>query len=179
MVAATLEPRKGHYHLIMAAQKIISYFPDAKFLFYGDGLLKEDLKELSHAMGLDNHIEFVGHIHDSERWVECYRNANLFVLPSLAEGMPITILEAMAMSLPIVATSVDGNKALIEHGGNGLLVPPRDSEVLADAIIELLSDFDRLIAFGEESRRRVEKYFSIDIVATKFERIYGELLNKI
>ena len=74
---------------------------------------------------------------------------------------------------------MDGNKALIEHGGNGLLVPPRDSEALADAIIELLSDFDRLIAFGEESRRRVEKYFSIDIVATKFERIYRELLNKV
>ena len=179
MVAATLEPRKGHYYLIKAAPKIISFFPNVKFVFFGDGLLKEDLKELSYAMRLDDHIEFMGQIQDREEWVESYRNANLFVHPSLIEGMPITIIEAMAMSLPVVSTSVDGNKVLVEHGRNGLLVPPRDSEVLADAIINLLGDFDKLIKFGEESRRRVEKYFSLDIVATQFDIIYRELLNKV
>ena len=179
MVASSLQSSKGHYYLIKAAPKIISFFPNVKFVFFGDGLLKEDLKELSYAMRLDDHIEFMGQIQDREEWVESYRNANLFVHPSLIEGMPLAILEAMAMSLPVVATSVDGNKALIEHGKNGLLVPPRDSEALADAIIELLGDFDRLMACGEKSRKRVENYFGSDVVANKFDKIYRNLLSVI
>jgi glycosyltransferase involved in cell wall biosynthesis len=104
--------------------------------------------------------------------------SDLFVLSSTSEGISLTLLEAMAAGLPIVATDVGGNREVVVPGETGLLVPPGSPEPLADAMLTLLRDPARSRLMGAAGRRRVEEQFSLPRMAAEYEALYRHLLNR-
>ena len=103
---------------------------------------------------------------------------DIFVLPSLWEGLPNVILEAMACGKPVVATAVDGTPEAVIDNETGILVPPKDPQALEEAIVRLLSNSSEMKRLGENSRKRIEEFFSINYQASRFEELYTQLLRK-
>jgi glycosyltransferase involved in cell wall biosynthesis len=163
----------------MAAQKNLSLLLHAldgvsdrfETTLVGTGELEADLKATARELRLQN-IHFYGVAQGSEL-VKLYREADVFVLPSVVEGMPLVLLEAMAMGLPIVATDVPGTRDLVTHNVNGLLTPVGDPEGLRAALLSVTSDVDRYQRMSRASRERVGKY-SWDAVSAELERIYAK-----
>ncbi len=172
---AVLNARKGIYYLIEAAKKLVENHPDIKFLIIGSGPLEKKLKENVNTLGLYNHVIFEKYY---ENIAEIYQNINLFVLPSLTEGIPAVLLEAMAFGVPIVATSVGGVPEMIEDGISGVLVPPKDSEALAEGVIKVYKNSVFASEISKNARSRFEKYFTADVMACQYEKVYEELLEK-
>jgi glycosyltransferase involved in cell wall biosynthesis len=142
---------------------------DTHLLIVGDGPFKDDL--ITMAKG-DERIEFLGY---RKNGVEYIKASDLFVLPSLYEGLPNVIIEAMIVGTPVIASNVSGIPELIEDGVNGLLVPPNNHEELKVAILKLLDDQELRERFISESRKRAE-YFNINRMARDYESIYNDLL---
>ena len=107
------------------------------------------------------------------------RGLDMFVLPSLGEGIANTILEAMACGLAVVATDVGGNPELVQHGFNGLLVPAADPQALADAIVKLADDADLRLAMGKAGRQMAEQRFSLETMVARYQRLYSSLLQTL
>ncbi len=156
VVVATLKEQKGHRYLIDAAAALAEQFPAARFLFAGDGELRQDLTDRIAARGLEQRVHLLGTRQDVPALLAA---ADLFVLPSLWEGLSMALVEAMASALPIVATEVSGTRQVLTHGETGLLVPPGDSEALARAIAAMLADPARAAAMGEAARHHIETNF--------------------
>ena len=144
-----------------------------KLVAIGDGLLREEAQQLVSAAGADHLVWFPGERDDIP---ELMRGLDLFVLPSLREGISNTILEAMASGLPVIATRVGGNPELVEHGQTGTLVPPRDPAAMAEAIRRYLRDPEKLVQEGYASRRSAEEKFSIESMVNSYIAIYDEVL---
>jgi len=174
-IIARFHREKGHSILIDASPGILDRFPKAKILLVGEGDTRAAIEEEVHTLGLSDSIMFAGIRQDIPRVLSAL---DLFVLPSLWEGMPIVILEAMAAGLPVVATRVGGIPEVVEDGVTGLLVPPRDPEALAEAIIALLQDRKRAEAMGRAGRKRVEKHFSAERMVHQTEALYEELIKE-
>jgi glycosyltransferase involved in cell wall biosynthesis len=153
-----LHPLKGLAVLVQAWPLVAAKVPDATLVIVGDGPEREHLTRLASDLVGHCRIVFVGacHYDDVPAWLDAF---DVFVLPSLTEGTPRALLEAMAMELPVVATSVgDIPQAVLDHS-SGLVVPPRDAEALADAIVELLADPARAAAMGRSARATVLRQF--------------------
>jgi glycosyltransferase involved in cell wall biosynthesis len=155
-VVATFKEQKGHRFLIDAAAILSPDFPFVRFLLIGDGELRADLEHRIAAHGLGNQFLLLGMRPDVP---ELLAAADLFVLPSLWEGLPMALVEAMAAGLPVVATEVSGTRGVMVDGETGLLVPPGDAFALARAIAALLVDPNRAAAMGAAARRRIETHY--------------------
>lgn len=166
-------PPKGHTYLLDAIVRLQSQFPDVKTLVVGDGALLRPMEEKAQALGLSDAVVFTGIRRDVP---EILALLDVFVLPSLWEGLPIALLEAMAAGLPVVATRVGGVPEVVEDGVTGLLVPPRDPDALAEAITRLLRDPDLRCKMGQAGRERVESEFSVEKMVRKTETLYEEVL---
>lgn len=169
LTPARLHEQKGHAFLLEAAARV----PDATFVLAGDGPLRAGLEARARELGVAERCVFLGHRTDI---AELLAVADLFVLPSLYEGLPVSVLEAMAARRPVVATAIGGTDEAVAHERTGLLVPPSDSGALAAAIRRLRSDpalAERLAAAGRE---RVEREFSSLAAARGVMRIYDELI---
>lgn len=153
---ATFKTQKGHRYLIEAVQSVIPHFPDLHILLIGDGELREELQAQTRKAGLDEHIHFLGFRQDIP---DLLAASDYFVLPSLWEGLPMALVEAMAAGLPIVATEVSGTKQVMVSGETGLLVPPGDARQLAEAMSYLLSQPEQAKVMSEVAKQRVERYF--------------------
>ena len=136
---------KGHTDLLHAATVVSREFRTVKFLLIGDGAERARLEVMTAELGLSKTVLFLGRRNDVPRLLAC---CDLFVLPSSAEGLPNSVLEAMAAGLPVVATRVGGIPEIIDDGASGLLVAPRDPQSLAAAILQLLAneEFARQLA---------------------------------
>jgi glycosyltransferase involved in cell wall biosynthesis len=156
-VVATFKRQKGHRFLIEAAPAVVARFPDLRILLIGDGELREELQEQTRALGMQDHIHFLGSRKDVP---ELLAASDYFVLPSLWEGLSMALVEAMATGLPVIATGVSGTNQVMVSGETGLLIPPGDARRLGEAMLELLSTPARARAMGEAARRRVEQRFS-------------------
>jgi len=155
--------------------KIVKEVPDAKLVFVGYGGMRAELEMLSKKLGFENHIKFAGFVGDTFKKALYYHAADVFVLPSTGpEIFGIVNLEAMACSVPIVASKIGGIPDVVKDGENGLLVPPRDSEALADAIIYLLENEDVRERMGKNGRERVNEY-SWGMIAEETDKIYSSL----
>ena len=168
---------KGHDIFIRAAAIVARQCPQTQFSIAGEVLEPEyfqELQRLREDLGLSDRFRFEGEVTDLPRFLA---GANIFVLPSRSEGFSNAIIEAMAASLPIVATRVGGNPEAVQHGVTGLLVPPEDPSVLADAVLELLSDSERANAMGEAGRRLASREFSTEHTITQVVEIYRRLLS--
>lgn len=155
--AGRLSPVKAQCSLLRAARRILDERPEARFVVAGDGPRREELQALAETLGVARQSVFAGVRMDI---YDVIASMDIFVLPSLSEGIPMALLEAMALGRPVVASAVGGIPEMIQHGTNGLLVPPADPKALADACLELTGDPDRAAAMGAAARRTVEASFS-------------------
>ena len=137
LTVARLTKQKGHQFLIQALPGLLAEWRSLVCVFVGEGESREALLDLARSAGVDQSCRFVGSKDDVVDW---YAAADVVVLPSLSEGCPFVILEALAMSRPVVATNVNGVPEIIHDGGTGLLVPPRNSKALEAALRTLLRD---------------------------------------
>jgi glycosyltransferase involved in cell wall biosynthesis/protein-tyrosine-phosphatase len=155
--AGRLVPVKGQNTFLHAAKLILDKVPNARFVIAGDGPLEHDLKALATRLGIDHACVFLGargDIHDVMNAMD------VFVLPSLNEGLPMAVLEAMALAKPVVVSNVGGLPEVIRHRESGLLVPPGVDHAIAGACLELARDRDRASRIGAEAKRVVEDEFS-------------------
>jgi glycosyltransferase involved in cell wall biosynthesis len=153
---ARLSPEKGIEYLLSAAQQVLRQYPMVQFLLAGDGPLRAALTRRSQELGITDHVLFHGPF-DHDRLPEIMAKTDIFVLPSLTEGLPVTVIEAMAYGKPIVATRVGGIPELITDGESGLLVRPKDPHSLAQALIQLLSNGELCARLGATARQRYEQ----------------------
>ncbi len=169
--AGRLTPIKGQKYLIEAARKIVDIRPDTTFVFLGDGELLNELKNIASKLGIEENVRFPGWRPDVAEVMSAF---DIFVLPSLNEGMGRVLVEAMAMGKPIVASDVGGIPDLVIHGKNGYLVPVGDVETLAARIKELLDDSGKREEMGNTGRRYAAGYSS-EAMVKKIDQLYREL----
>ena len=165
--------QKGFNYFIEAIPEIVRHMPDAKFIFVGDGPLKDQLIVKSERLNVRDRIVFAGFRSDIK---EILSNIDLLVVPSLLEGFPMITLEAMAMAKPIIGTNIDGITEQIIDGENGILVSPKDPVALAGAIIKVLNDKESAKEMGLAARKTVEQKFSVEKMVAETEKVYLSLL---
>ena len=164
-----LNEQKGHTYLIDAAPALIAAVPNAKFVLVGDGPLRYEIEQKSAASGLQEHFVLLGFRQDVPELLPLF---DVFALPSLYEGLPNVVLEAMACSLPVVATPVDGTKEAVVDDETGFLVPVGDTAALAQKLLEVVSNQELKLKLGNAGRKRVEAEFSLEGQVNKFEELY-------
>jgi glycosyltransferase involved in cell wall biosynthesis len=169
---ARLNPIKNQALLIDAFREVRAAVPEAHLVIVGDGELKDDLAERATADGMADAVHLVGQHDDVRPWLG---RMDLFALSSLSEGMPMTLLEAMAAGVPIVSTDVGGIRGMVAPGTEALLVPSGDRAALAHALSGLLKDPDRRHALAAAARTRLEREFTLDAVGGRYLEIYGDL----
>jgi glycosyltransferase involved in cell wall biosynthesis len=163
---------KGPQYLVEAAPEVLRARPEAEFVFVGDGPLRASLEERARQLGVSQRLTFLGTRPDVAAILQ---TCHVLARPSLLEGMPLTVLEAMACGLPVVATPVSGTAELVRDGENGLLVQPADPASLARAILRLIEDKPLREAQGRRGRHLAESGFSWDAVAARTLAVYREL----
>lgn len=165
VVVARLVPQKGHRHLIDAVKILRATVPEAFFLLLGDGGLRGELEREVVRLGLSPKFGFAGAVDDVRAILPA---CDLFVLPSLWEGMPVALIEAMAAGLPCIATKVAGVPEVIEDGVSGALVPPGDSVALASRIEELLVSPEKRSQLGRAAKVRAMRHFDISRLVDQY-----------
>ena len=170
-----LHRQKGFTDLLTAIAQVQERIPTARLLLVGEGELRDDLEIQAQSSGLSNVVTFTGTRSDV---AEILAGLDMFVLPSLWEGMPNVVLEAMSAGLPVVATAVGGTPEVVMDGITGLLVPPRDPDGLARAITRLLRDPDLRRKMGRAGRERVERRFGVERMVQATEALYEELVGE-
>lgn len=173
-IIARLSDVKGHIYLIQAMQKVLEEIPDARLLIIGEGREKRKLLDLARQLGIEGSIFFMASAEDT---FEVLSAMDVFVMPSLKEGLGLSLMEAMACGIPVIGSDVGGIKTLIENGENGLLVAPADPDGLFRAILELLQDNLKAKDLGEKGRIFIHKNFSQEPMVLKTEEVYRECLN--
>ena len=169
-----LVPVKGPEFMIKAAKYIISIYPRTFFIFTGDGYPKQDLEKKAFELGLKENIIFLGWRDDAAKIISVY---DVFVLPSLNEGMGRVLVEAMAFGKPIVASNIGGIPDLVTHGKNGFLVPPKNPRELAKYIQILLDDEEKRETMGRAGKEMAMN-FSEEIMVKRIIKLYKKLLTK-
>jgi glycosyltransferase involved in cell wall biosynthesis len=164
---ARLNEQKNYRNFLNAAYIINKQDTNINFLIVGEGPLKEDLEKYAQRLG--KNIKFLGQRKDIP---EIIKGIDIFVLSSDYEGLPLTILEAMAASKSVVATNVGGIPEAVEDGKTGILVPPKNPDALANAIMKLLKNPRLRKQMGEAGRKRAEKYFTMEKMVKKYEDVY-------
>jgi len=172
-IIARLVPIKDHTTFLEAASDLHTSRPDVRFLIVGDGELRPRLEQQAHALGLDECTHFLGWQRELE---PIYADLDLAVLSSLNEGTPLSLIEAMAAGLPVVATHVGGIPDLVTDGKTGLLVPPKDPIAMSRAMDTLLGDADRRRQMGQLGREAVYPFYSDAALMDRMHRLYTSLL---
>jgi len=164
--------QKGFDYFLQAIPALIKSVPNSRFLIVGDGPLRPELEEQAITLGIRDHIIFAGHRRDIRDMLAAM---NIVVIPSLLEGFPMVTLEAMAMERPIVATAIDGITEQISDRIDGLLVPAKDPETLAHAILHLATDPSFARSLGSRARKRVVGDFSVQKMILETIKVYEKL----
>lgn len=170
---ARLDPIKNHALLLEAMALLAHQVPDICLALVGDGPLRETLREQAEALGLGNRVLLAGTLADT---APAYRDLDVFVLPSVSEGTSISILEAMASGIPVVATAVGGTPRLLDGGACGTLVPSRDAGAMAEAIQSLLTDRSARARMAQSARERVLEEFGHAAMVRAYEKLYRQVV---
>ncbi len=174
-VVARLREQKGHVYLIDALPRVVEKYPNVKFVFVGRGQKEAELKAQVARLGLQEYVIFLGLRRDVK---ELLNEFDVFVLPSLWEGFPNVVLEAMSCSLPVIATTVEGTVELVVDGETGFLVPSRDPQALATALLKILDSPELIGKFGAASRKRIEENFTLEKQVAEFEALYDAMAQR-
>ncbi len=172
-----LAPEKGLDTLVSAWPIVRKSFPEARLTLIGEGPERTRLEEQARSLGLEQSVELPG-AEIPEQVTDRLRQSDLFVLPSREEGMSVALLEAIALGIPVVASSIPGNRRLILEFKNGRLAPVDDPEGLAKVIIEQWSVFDRAFHMSRAARARVEREYSIAAIARKHLELFRRLIDE-
>ena len=169
LTCARLHEQKGHSYLLRAAAAL----PGVEFVFAGEGPTRADLEAEAARLGVEERVRFLGRRDDVP---ELLAASDVVAIPSLYEGSPLAVLEAMAGERAVVASAIGGIDELIEDGQTGILFPPGDVDALASALRRLLEDPTLRRAMGTRGRRRIERDFGAMEMARQVERVYERLL---
>lgn len=168
-----LTEQKGFSYLLRAAREVVRKIPQAVFLVAGKGELREELESEIGVLGLDQSVRLLGFRNDV---YDLMQISSVFAMSSLWEGLPVTLIEAGACKLPVVATAVGGIMEVIESGKNGLIVPIGDEQALAKGLISVLSSPEARTQMGICARQLAETHFSGPAVARRIELLYRQCL---
>jgi glycosyltransferase involved in cell wall biosynthesis len=171
LTVGRLDAQKGHTHLLAAAV----HLPGVALVLAGEGRERGDLERQAQALGIADRVRFLGHRDDVPDLLSV---CDVFVLPSLYEGLPLAALEAMAAAKPVVATAIEGTDEAVVQGETGLLVPPGQPQELAAAIRLLLGDATLATRMGQAGRQRARREFSIGRMIDEISRTYDGLLDR-
>jgi glycosyltransferase involved in cell wall biosynthesis len=179
-IVANFRKMKGHITIIDALTRVQKHFPHIRCIFVGEAFVKEplygaELRQYVGQRGLDHMVIFTGARRDIPEILSLF---DVFLLPSLWEGLPTSVLEAMCMKIPVVASAVGGTSEIVEDGRTGLLIPPQNPIALADAILSLLNDPTRAKEMGQAGYERVCQAFSLSSVVARTEDVYEQVIKK-
>ena len=167
-----LSTEKGYDYFLRAAKIVIEFDPSVVFLIAGDGRLREQLEYLSEELGIREKVIFTGLRQDIE---DIYSMIDIFVSSSITEGLPLAILEAMAMGKPVIATNVGAVPKIVRHGRTGILLEPRDIVRLSKAIEDMVRSPGRAEMMAANGQNLVYSEFSDEVMVSKYEEVYDEL----
>lgn len=175
-VVASLTEAKRHTTMIRAFAIVKEQIPDAVLLIVGEGSLRDSLITQTENLGLKESVYFTGVRRDIPELLQIF---DVFALSSVIEGLPISVLEAMASSRPVVATDIPGTNELVVSGETGLLVEPTDHEAFAQALISLLSSKEMMVEMGRKGREHVARKFSFGGMASQYVSTYRQILEGV
>ena len=171
-------PEKGLVYLLRAMRTVVEVHNDVRLALVGDGPLRAEMMKWVNKLGLTGKIDFVGSVGRVEV-AELLSKSSIFAFPSLREGLPLSVLEAMACGVPVVGSDIPGVNDVVTHGENGFLVLPEDSKGLAESVLALLDDDELRRRFGEEARKVIVDDYGWDVILSKIEKIYDDTTEKI
>jgi glycosyltransferase involved in cell wall biosynthesis len=172
---ARFHPIKDQATLLKAFEQVAKIFPDVDLLMVGDGELRNELVRLGKDLGLEERVRFLGIRQDVP---SILRVAKVFVLTSQSEGAPLTLLEAMAVGLPVVVTAVGGMPEIVRDGVDGILAQRGDANAIASALIRLLENPGAASAMGAAAAQRIREYYTIDRAVERYYRLYVGLAGR-
>ncbi len=170
-IIARLSPVKGHKYLLAAMREVVNLKPDVQLLIVGEGPCQKELLSQTQLLGLKNNVVFLDATFDTTKLLSVM---DIFALPSLQEGLGLSIMEAQAAGIPVVASNVGGIYTIIKDDQSGLLLPPGDSASLAEAILKLMDNPGRAKEMGEKGREVIRERFSLDKMARDIEGVYKQ-----
>jgi glycosyltransferase involved in cell wall biosynthesis len=165
-IVAALRPEKNHELFLEMARQIVRQLPAARFLIVGDGPCRSELERTCHDMGIAESVFFLGSRPDVPRLLAAM---DVFVLTSHMEANPISILEAMSVGLPVVATNVGSIHEAVREGETGFLVPPGDADQLTEHVLSLLHHVPKRLAMGAKARASVVQHWSVSTMVQGYE----------
>jgi glycosyltransferase involved in cell wall biosynthesis len=168
-----LNPQKNFALFLDIAEQLAPRFPDLHFLLAGDGPEEQMLREKASALGIANRVTFSGYVADTRL---VYLAADVLLMPSRYEGLPMTLLEAMAMGLPVVASKLDGIAEVIGDGAEGFLVPSDDAALFVERTAALIADAELSSRISKNARAKIEASFSVERMTSAVEDIYDRFL---
>lgn len=172
-----LVPEKGQFILIQSVIRILAQKHQLRLRIVGDGSERQTLEEEVKKQGVTEQIIFEGAV-NQDQILEFYNSADIFVLASFAEGLPIVLMEAMSMEIPCITTNITGIPELITHGKEGLLVPASDIDALTEAILLLINDSKLRHQIGQAGRQRILEFYDLQNNVNKLAEIFRRRLEK-
>lgn len=172
---ASFNPVKDHATILDTFKIIKESRDDVVLFFVGDGMLRDDIETKIETLGLQDSVFLTGKREDVP---DLLRLMDIFLLFSLSEGTSMSVAEAMASGLPVVVTDVGGNPSLVDDTVNGLLVKPQQPRPMADAVLSLLDDEEKLARFGEAAVEKVKRAYSVQSMAKQYSDIYRGILRR-
>ncbi|MDI6780844.1 MAG: glycosyltransferase [bacterium] len=174
--AGRIDRQKGLEYLLDASLEIIKERKGkVRFLIVGEGNQLDSLKKMADKMGISEFYIFTGFRNDIKATLSAM---DIFAFPSLLEGMPNVVLEAMACERPVIGTEIDGTKEIIDNNYTGILIPPANSEIIQKEILRLLDDEDKAAKIGKAARKKMEEKFSIDAMVERYIEFYLSLASR-
>ncbi len=168
-------PEKNHFGLLEIVEKLVQKYPDLKLLMLGEGKLKKDIQAMGETKGLGKNLMFLGYRNDV---LEILKASNAFVLPSLIEGLPGVILEAMYCGTPVIANNVGGIKEVVVNEKTGYLIEKGDIKKFSRHILEVLEKPDKSLELTSNAKKLVIGEFTNEKISQRFLDAYGEVLSK-
>lgn len=166
---ARLHRQKGLVYLLKAANKISQVFPEVKILIIGEGPSRKKLEKQVNRLGLEKWVKLMGERSDVPELLSLF---DVFILPSLWEGLPYALIEAAALEKPVVATCVDGIKEIVKDGETGILVPSKESEILAQKVISILQDREYASRLGEKLKQYIAPQYNLSRMIEEYQNLY-------
>jgi glycosyltransferase involved in cell wall biosynthesis len=173
LAVGALVGHKGHRHLVEAMPSLVANVPDVHVVVVGEGSLRHSLEELARHLWIAPRLSLPGTVDDLAGW---FSQAEVFVMPSLEEGLGTSVLDAMAAGLPVVASRAGGIPEMVRDGVEGLLVPPADAPALSAAIRRVLDEPDTRAAMSRAARARVDAEFHVDRMVDETLAVYEDVL---
>ena len=174
ITVSRLSPEKDLGTMLHAVKQVLQQIPQFRLLIVGDGPERERLEQIAAELHLTTHVEFLGERNDIPQLLS---QAGFYVSSSLTEGISLTLLEAMSVGLPVVATQVGGNPEIVQQPETGALVPSANPALLASALVQMCQNQSQWTEIGRRARQRVEQYFNIRTMIQDYEKLYLDILN--